>query len=187
MSVFMGHACRFSSGWKLFSVLFVPDTVSVGASGGIFGLLGLCLASFVTNWDLITLRNCCEKFDTGFSYPALVLLVLAVEMSINIVIGMTPYVDNFAHLGGLVYGILFGIPLMTLDQIKLFGWKQLGHFTRTNLHVVFVILMRVGSFLPGLGLLAWSIWALVHYNGADGRHLCKSCRYITCAEFPFWK
>uniref|UniRef100_A0A7S2YTY3 rhomboid protease n=1 Tax=Entomoneis paludosa TaxID=265537 RepID=A0A7S2YTY3_9STRA len=175
-------------GGNIASVLLgIPGTVSVGASGGLFGLLGLCLASIATNWDLITLKNHCDKSDKGFPYR-LVLFVLAVEMMINLLVGLTPFIDNFCHLGGLLYGILLGIPLLAMDRVKLFGWRRLGHFTAKNYHISLVMLSRMCCFVAGVGLLAWSTWALVTHDGGDeGVSYCPSCKYITCATFPFWK
>ena len=171
-------------GGNIFSVLMYPGAVSVGASGGLFGILGLCLASIGSNWDLITLKNHCDKNDKGFRY-GVVLLVLFIEISLNMIVGLTPYVDNFAHLGGLLYGILLGFPILTIDRAKLFGWSQVGHFTR-SCHIRYTVLFRLASFSTGVGLLIWSLVALVYHNDDSGQPFCDSCRYISCAPFPFW-
>ena len=40
-------------GGNIMSALFLPEYISVGASGGIFGLIGGCIADIVSNWNLL--------------------------------------------------------------------------------------------------------------------------------------
>ena len=42
-----------SVGGTILSALFLPEFISVGASGGIFGYIGACLADIILNWDLV--------------------------------------------------------------------------------------------------------------------------------------
>lgn len=175
-------------GGNIASVLFgIPGSVSVGASGGLFGLLGLCLASIVTNWDLITIKNHRDKSDSGFPYR-LVFVLLAIELIINVIIGLTPYVDNFAHLGGFIYGGLLSVPLLAIHRIRLFGCLHMGHFTAKRKNICFALLLRIFLFLSGLGLLCWSAWTLTNHDGGENgdQSFCYSCRYLTCVPFPFW-
>ncbi len=72
-------------------------SLSAGASGAIFGLLGALLAFF---------RRHRETFGTWGRQQLLNLLVVA---GINMVIGLTvPGIDILAHLGGLVSGAVLG-------------------------------------------------------------------------------
>ncbi len=80
------------------SCLFLPDTTSVGASGGIFGLLGFWLALSTYHRDLAhtpmrktVLYSC--LFALGFG-------LLGFEL-----------IDNAAHLGGFLAGFLL-VPLL---------------------------------------------------------------------------
>ncbi|WP_157453669.1 rhomboid family intramembrane serine protease [Clostridium sartagoforme] len=75
---------------SLFSYLFNPNSVSVGASGAIFGLLGAMLVFGLK-----------EKNKIGKQYVKNILETLA----INVIIGITiSNIDNYAHLGGLIMG-----------------------------------------------------------------------------------
>jgi membrane associated rhomboid family serine protease len=76
-----------------------PDTVSVGASGGIFGLFGMALA--------LAWNRRVPAEDRGL------LLILAGPLcAINLVLGwLLPNTDNAAHIGGLVTGLMLGLAL----------------------------------------------------------------------------
>ncbi len=76
---------------SLLSILLNPDSISVGASGAIFGLFG-ALLYFGYNYR-VYLGN------------TLVRQIIPVIL-INLFIGFSlPGVDNFAHIGGLVAGV----------------------------------------------------------------------------------
>lgn len=76
---------------SIFSYLFSP-AVSIGASGAIFGLLGAMLVFALKNRKRIN-----KKFLSN---------IISV-IFINLIIGATlPGIDNFAHLGGLIGGVI---------------------------------------------------------------------------------
>lgn len=82
---------------SLFSYLFNPNSVSVGASGAIFGLLGAMLVFGLK-----------EKDKIGKQYAKNILETLA----INVIIGITiSNIDNYAHLGGLIMGAISALIL----------------------------------------------------------------------------
>lgn len=68
--------------------------ISVGASGGIFGLIGACLADICMNWGLIFNKEVNGEKSHAHIY---VILVLVLDIIINSVIGLTPFVDNFTR------------------------------------------------------------------------------------------
>jgi rhomboid protease GluP len=70
---------------------------SVGASGAIFGLLGLLSSALWVNRERLVLRD--QRLPT-------VLLCWAVYALING--ALAPYVDNMAHAGGFVAGLIAG-------------------------------------------------------------------------------
>jgi rhomboid protease GluP len=71
---------------------FLSSSISIGASGGVFGLLGLALvvAYRLNQWNMMK--------------------SLAQVVMINAVIGIlgSRFIDNWAHLGGFVSGIALG-------------------------------------------------------------------------------
>ncbi|KAK4256053.1 hypothetical protein QN277_008967 [Acacia crassicarpa] len=62
--------------------------ISFGASGALFGSLGGMLSELLTNWTI-------------YANKCVALLTLIVIIIINLIVGVLPHVDNFAHIGGL--------------------------------------------------------------------------------------
>jgi membrane associated rhomboid family serine protease len=133
---FVGGAIEMSHGWfaafliftlsavggTVLSAIFLPDAISVGASGGIFGTLlsanqliqnvpfishlgntillllgfiGACLADIMMNWSLLFSGFVTEN---GKKHRhATVVIVLVLDIVLNCIIGLTPYVDNFSR------------------------------------------------------------------------------------------
>ncbi len=92
------------------SFYFMPQEISVGASGAIFGLVG-AYSVFVLVHHRALRHN---------GIPALVWLVFVI--GVNLSIGLfVPNVDNYAHVGGLLSGCLLGwwfMPVYTLAPNK---------------------------------------------------------------------
>ncbi|KAM7258594.1 hypothetical protein ACFE04_014335 [Oxalis oulophora] len=86
-------------------------TVSVGASGALFGLLGAMLSELITNWSIYA--NKCAALST-------MVLVIA----LNLAVGYLPHVDNSAHIGGFLSGFLLGFILLLRPQ---YGYVSRRH------------------------------------------------------------
>jgi rhomboid protease GluP len=92
-------------GGSLLSVTVHPDIVVVGASGAIFGFFGALIA-------LVVLRD-----PKMLAIRRAILINVGIFMVLNIVYGATtPGVDNFAHIGGFLTGLLCGGVLYILDR-----------------------------------------------------------------------
>src|SRR3954451_13417874 len=89
---------------NVLSLLLKPNIVGAGASGAIFGLAGVLIA--VLQFGRLTVPN--ERLKP--------LKQQVVRLAfINLVIGaIVPAINNVAHLGGLIYGLLLGL---------LFAWS----------------------------------------------------------------
>lgn len=82
-------------GGSLLSYILSPQSISVGASGAIFGLLGAMLVFGFKKKDII-----------GKSFMMNIIQVIV----LNIVIGLSvSNIDNFGHLGGLILGIIISL------------------------------------------------------------------------------
>lgn len=80
------------------SIWWYEATISVGASGAIFGLYGLFLAFMLT-----------KVFPTEFGKAFLLSTVIFIGY--NLLMGLVGGIDNAAHIGGLLSGFVVGIIL----------------------------------------------------------------------------
>lgn len=83
---------------SLASFIWYDATVSVGASGAIFGLYGYFIAAIIY-------QSFPYKMHSGFLYS------LLAYVGINLVMGLigSGGIDNAAHIGGLVSGFCYGV------------------------------------------------------------------------------
>ena len=92
-------------GGSVFSYLFNADSISVGASGAIFGLLGAMI--------IFGIRH---KNKIGKAY----IMNLFKVLLINIFIGVTlSNIDNGAHIGGLLFGCISALVMRDKKYINL--------------------------------------------------------------------
>lgn len=72
-------------GGNILSAIFLPQYISVGASGGIFGLTGGCIADIGLNWHLLFIKNGDETDKQVWRRNFLAVTCLVVEIVTNIV------------------------------------------------------------------------------------------------------
>ncbi|MDV4149756.1 rhomboid family intramembrane serine protease [Clostridium sp. AL.422] len=90
-------------GGNVFSYLFKPESISVGASGAVFGLLGAMLVFGIK-----------ERKKIGKGYAKNILETIG----LNVIIGITiPNIDNFAHIGGLLIGFVIAFILFNKKSL----------------------------------------------------------------------
>lgn len=88
---------------------------------------------------------------------------LAVLTLILVVIGCFPWVDNFAHLGGLMFGTLLGFAF--LPYITFGKWDR----RRKMIQIVVCI---------GLIIAIFTVLCIVFF--VDQESTCDKCHYINC-------
>ncbi|CDO73487.1 hypothetical protein BN946_scf185013.g122 [Trametes cinnabarina] len=131
-----------------FSLVGVP---SVGASGAIFGTVAVAWVDLFAHWR--------------YQYqPGKKLVFMIIELIIGVAIGFIPYVDNFAHLGGLAMGLLVGMALYPI-------------ISPSNRHRTIVITLRVIA-VP-LAVVMFVVLIRNFYK-ADPYAACSWCRYLSC-------
>ncbi|CAH9077508.1 unnamed protein product [Cuscuta epithymum] len=160
-------------GGSVMSCLFIQHSISVGASGAVFGLLGAMLSELLTNWTI-------------YANKAAALFTLVVIIAVNLAVGILPHVDNYAHIGGFLSGFFLGFVLLLRPQ---FGWperldlpadarmKSKFNIYQYVLFVVALILLIIG-FVVGLVML---------YKGENANDRCKWCRYLSCVPTSRWQ
>lgn len=95
---------------NILTQLIIPGSFSVGASGAIFGLIGLLFGAGFRDDTPTMLR--------GMTGTALLPIIL-----INVFLGFTSQsINNFAHLGGLAAGFTFG--WLTPIKFSTSSWKM---------------------------------------------------------------
>lgn len=92
-------------GSSLASIYWHENTISVGASGAIFGMMGVMIALLLTKKD---------KGAGGTYY-----IILVIYGGVSLLFGFLGGIDNAAHIGGLLVGIVIGFLLI------LTKWKGL--------------------------------------------------------------
>ncbi|KAL3906542.1 MAG: hypothetical protein SGILL_009230 [Bacillariaceae sp.] len=201
-------------GGNMFSALLQPADVLMGASGGLFGHMGMCVADILLNWKLLFLvfenRMSEEDFDQAaiddeiekeekeddserkwiscsanynFWMRFFCGLLIIVDLLCNSLLGFTPFVDNFAHLGGLAYGFLLSCTVLRRMSLEFFGQDRKSSMLGWFCHKTRIVFLRTGIF----GAVALFVVSCILLAFSDGKQSpCLSCRYITCIPTRWW-
>jgi hypothetical protein len=106
----------------------------------------------------------------------LAIVWLVLDILVNIMIGFTPYVDNFCHLGGLVYGFACGWSAIEPLAVGFLGihdtkWVKIRKIVTRFFGLIFSVVMI---------MVTTGILASMHSNISP----CSKCRYLSCVPFP---
>ncbi|CAI5487635.1 unnamed protein product [Closterium sp. Naga37s-1] len=167
----------------VFSCLFLDTQISVGASGALFGLVGACLSELLINWKL---------YDNRFS----ALMTLLILIAINLAIGLMPYIDNFAHIGGCIAGFFLGFALLLKPQHGFIDLRDssgvaaataiavAGRDPVTKEHSTCQVYTRILSGIIFMALFSLCMAVLFTKGNVAGD--CTWCRYMSCVPTPWW-
>ena len=139
-------------GGVLLSAIIIPELVSVGASGAIFGMFGMYIVDIVQNFRRI-------------SNPIKTVVFSVIILIISFVIGLWPLVDNWAHIGGFLFGVVAAIVIIPTFHYTL-RWKRIGRLVCT---LAFIPVL-IGMFAAGF---------YIFYNVIDVNGWCPQCQSIT--------
>ncbi len=127
-------------GGGILSFIFVPDGLSVGASGGVVGLISYLAVYTFRRRQFIT-----PEFRKS----------LLMNIGFIIIFGLVLYqvIDNFGHLGGLITGAVYGLiqipgdaytdPRVATPTTQTVGLAALGIYIATCCFAVLLILRVV--------------------------------------------
>eukprot|EP00158_Paraphelidium_tribonemae_P009652 Partr_v1_DN28924_c1_g1_i4_m26045 putative Rhomboid 5 homolog len=136
-------------GGFLFGAHFSPFVVVVGASGSIYGILALTLVDLLFNFRLVI-----RPWKEVAKLMCMIFVYLA--------IGYLPFIDNFAHVGGFLIGILSGLMLL-----KPITFSTADAATKTFLKIAsFPLLLFVMIYL-----------VITFYQDTNS---CTWCKYVNC-------
>lgn len=124
-------------GGGILSLIFLPEAVSVGASGGIVGFLG-----YLTVYGFKRRKLLSNDFLKSMLFNVAFIAFFGLFI--------LPNIDNFGHLGGLLTGALYGMvqipgnlykdPREASKTIEIFGLAALGVFIAASIFSILVIL-----------------------------------------------
>lgn len=131
---------------------------SVGASGSIFGVMAVVLIDLLLNFKLVTnrwteLRN------------------LLIQIIFSLALGLFPLIDNFAHVGGFVTGVITGVLL--LPSLTFSTWDARGKLA-----------LRVLALPVLIAFLFWIMYTTFS-TGATASQ-CTWCKYLDCIPINGW-
>lgn len=92
----------FASGifGNVLSASFLPPAISsMGASGALFGVIAIVLLDLIYHWSELR-------------HPVRDLVFLLLQIIISFLLGLLPYLDNFAHIGGFLMGLMLGLAVL---------------------------------------------------------------------------
>lgn len=121
----------------LASFVFSPDALSIGASGALFGIIGAWIPLLYRNKDVLA--------NTQRQIRNIVQVI-----AINLLIGLSPGIDNWAHLGGLTAGLLLGWVTAPRYAIRGQYTGDVRIADETSPGVVWLIIMAFSVLLVGL-------------------------------------
>lgn len=131
-----------------FSLVGVP---SLGASGAIFGTLAVTWVDLIAHWH--------------YHYrPVRRLVFMTIELLIGFAIGYIPFVDNFAHIGGFLMGLLTGVIFYPV-------------ISTTKVHRAVTWAFRLAA-IP-LAVILW-IALIRNFYTSNPYAACSGCRYLSC-------
>jgi membrane associated rhomboid family serine protease len=208
---------------NMISALLQPGYILVGASGGIYGLLGVCVADIVLNSrffflvleerqqdacaletrkknrregrpsnntnedgttaDIAYTIQCRRRRVRFWCYFSLIC-----DLLLNSLVGLLPFVDNFAHLGGLLFGFFVSLSSLRLLSASSFDYRRKQQDTTLGrwCHRLRITLLRCGGGLSALALLFVAMMFLRQSDGTTSP--CPNCRYVSCIPLPRpWK
>lgn len=157
------------------SAIFIPDLLTVGCSGALFGCIALWLVDVCQNLQLKDLncsniekeRRCAAFLGTNWC----IAIILVVSILCTFALGLLPYIDNFAHVGGFVFGLYISVAMFPqynfIKEEKPWKRKVIVRFIMCFIFAMLFIANTVGFFyllycMPNV--LTW----------------CSYCSYFTC-------
>lgn len=138
---------------NLASCIFVPYQVEMGPAGSQFGILACLLVEVLQSWQML------ER-------PGISLLKVAVPIVILFLLGLLPWIDNWAHVTGFLFGFLLAFALLP--------YVSFGQFDRRR--KLIGILLSLGGSIGMFILLIVLFYVLPLYN-------CPGCQYFNCIPF----
>ena len=154
--------------YNIITVMKQLSTITqVGPAGSLMGIISTLLVYVILEWK-------------RFINPLYEICKLLVLILFALIIGLLPYVDNFAHIGGLVTGVLLSAifvpyyPPYEGEEYKIpqSHRDKLDQFRRIKILLVAICLP---TFI--------TIYVIIFVLFYEVQPNCSGCTYITCIPF----
>ena len=110
-----------------------------------------------------------------FFYPMYEIIKLSVIIIVALIFGLLPYVDNFAHIGGLITGFL--LSAMFVPYYPPYDGEEIPRSHKDRLRKIKILLVLI--CLPTFVILYVIIFVLFYVVQPN----CYGCQFITCIPF----
>lgn len=138
--------------------LFTPNSISCGSTGALAGYIGVLLNEILWCWK--ESENKIRNISIHIG-----------SFVIMLIIGITPFIDNFCHIGGIVIGIL--ISLMFLPNLD-YG------------HIGGIVYQVCTFFSFPVAITLYMVCLVMVYRFNLENPFCKNCQYFNCAKVHNW-
>ena len=145
----------------LTSAVFLPTTIGVGASGAIFGLFGAAWADLIQNWESYKERK------NGLT----MLCELIFGTILNFLLGLCPILDQFAHLGGMITGVLLGFKFMLHKSYDSSGKEKAIQKSQRYLQICGLVTVPVSMII---------LLIILYRVAGTSSNWCTVCSAINC-------
>lgn len=167
----------------LVAALFIRNSPAVNSSAALFGLLGAMLSGLIRDWNVYTdkvlyllfhwhhpshlfsvnLANGC--IDPSFAWFQLAAIsFLSIVSTINFVVGLLPYANNFSSIGGLISGFLLGFILLFTPDDKPLVHKKAGLY-EYNTKTYIKSKLKLDRPIMGVWLILFVVlWVLFQFG-----------------------
>jgi len=135
---------------NLASAIFVPYRAEVGPAGAHFGLLATSIVEVIHQWP-------------SLKYPEMAILKLVGVTAVFFLAGLLPWIDNYAHLFGFIFGFLISYAIMPFVTFGIYD-------RRRKLILLWICLVSSMFIFVGLILLFY----------VTPIHDCEICKYFNC-------
>merc|ERR1711988_1140178 len=136
------------------SGLFVPGDVAVGPDPAVYGFLGVHFVELFQAWQIIP-------------KPWISLLKLFSVTIVLLMIGTLPYIDNWSHLGGFIFGMISGI--IFLPYVTFGAWD----LRRKRCLFLFCFPLLIGLFVT----------VIIFLYFVQDTQFCPWCEYLNCVPY----
>lgn len=131
----------------------------MGCSGALFGIIGYTVIELVVRWR--------ETLNPGRELVKLLFVIV-----ISLVLGLLPGLDNFAHIGGLIMGLLLGILLAP------------NRSNATRRTILFTWIARIAALV--VAIVLYVVFLRIFYTSSDLSTICPNCKYLSCLPVNGW-